>query len=139
MKSPIVFRATFQQPTEIRMKMPGVYRVEVYHAKIGPPGVWRARSVETRVDFHNITPQSTPHTLMKQIEVVHFQKQLSPWEAFDSRQSPVRLLQAEDYAIDKNGLPAFTPRYLEKLEQERTEKVQADISKRKEKALEEIL
>ena len=139
MKNPIVFRATFQQPKDAKMKIAAPIPLEVYHAKVGPPAEWRARVPQTRVEFARITPQSTPHTLMKQIEAVHFEKQLFPWEAFDSRQSPVRLLQAEDYAIDKNGLPAFTSRYLEKLEQERTEKVQADISKRKEKALEEIL
>lgn len=135
MKSPIVFRATFQQPKETRMKMPGVYRVEVYRAKIGPPAAWRARSVDTGVEFNRITAQSTPQTLMKQIEAVHFETQVSLWEAFDIRQSPARMLEAEDYTIDKAGLPILSARYLEKLEHERTERVQADISKRKEKAL----
>jgi hypothetical protein len=134
-KNPIVFRATFQQPKDVPIKLAAHIDIEVYHSKIGPPAAWNARVPGTRIDFKKITPQGTPHILMKQIDL-GFQKQISPWEAFDSRQSPVRLLEAEDYAIDTNGLPAFTPHYLEKLEQEGTEKVQADISKRKEKALE---
>jgi len=122
MKCPVIFRAKFEQPMESTMRLPGPVAVEIYHAKMGPPGEWRARCPGTRFDFRNITPQSTSATLQKQIADVHFKRQLTPWEAFDARQEPIRPLSAEDWRADKDGKIFLTESYLEKLKQERTRK-----------------
>jgi hypothetical protein len=136
MKSPVVFRAEFRQSRNVSIKLSAAITVEVYRAKIGPPGEWRARRPGTRIDFPAITPQSTAATLMRQIAHVHFQTQVSGWLAYDIQQDPPRLLLSEDFATDKDGRVYLTKSYREKLQQERTEKIQADIRERKQKALE---
>lgn len=120
MKCPVIFRASFQQPTDTAMKLPDPVEVEIYHTKIGPPAEWRARSPITRVDFNGITPQSTPATLRKQIAYVHFEKQLTAWDAFDGRQEPPRKLLPTDWRMDKDGHVFLSEWYLEKLKCEET-------------------
>lgn len=83
MKSPIVFRASFEQPIG-SWKMPGAIWVEIFHFKVGPPAEWRARRPGTNVLFANITPQNTPRELRNQIAGVFFEKQLTDWVAFDT-------------------------------------------------------
>ena len=118
------------------MKLSAAIAVEVYHAKIGPPGEWRARRPGTHTDVPAIAPQSTAATLMRQIADVHFQAQVSGWLAYDIQQEPPRLLLPEDFATDQNGRVYLTESYREKLQQERTEKIQPDIRERKQKVLE---
>jgi len=109
------------------MKLPGPVEVEIYHAKIGPPAEWRARRPGTRTQFTNVTPQSTPATLQEQIANVHFEKQLTAWEAFDGRQlpppgccDPGRKLLPTDWRMDKDGHVFLSESYLEKLNGEET-------------------
>jgi hypothetical protein len=122
-RSSIVFRATFEQPTgalnPAGIKMAGPVEVEIYHQTIGPPAEWRVRRPGTRNDFRLITPQSTPDTLKKQMDLF-FRTQLAPWEAFDNKQSPPRVLEASDWRTDKDGKVFLTESYLEKLKQEKT-------------------
>jgi hypothetical protein len=118
MKSPIVFRADFQQPRESAMRIPAVIGVEVYQSLVGRaggPGEWKARRPGTRIDFPRITPQSRPETLMRQIPLVNFETQLTGyWQAFDSRQSPPRPIEkGRDWRFDKDGKPQFTQEYEE--------------------------
>lgn len=124
MKCPVIFRANFEQPTASTMRLPGPVAVEIYQSRIGnpPPAEWKARRPGTRIDFPNITPQSTAATLQKQIADVHFKRQLTPWEAFDSRQLPIRPITSEDWLADKDGKVFLTESYLEKLKQERTKR-----------------
>lgn len=132
MKSPIVFRAEFQQPKGA-IKLASRIAVEVYQSRVSP-GEWKARRPGTRIDFANITPQSTPLTIMRQIPLLNFETQLTEWEAFDSLQNG-RLLLFDDWQYDPKGLPYLTESYKEKLKQEETARVEAGIRERKEKAL----
>ncbi len=136
MKSPIVFRAEFQQPKGA-IKLASRIAVEVYQSRVGDkvsPGEWKARRPGTRIEFANITPQSTPLTIMRQIPLLNFETQLTEWEAFDSLQNG-RLLLFDDWQYDPKGLPYLTESYKEKLKQEETARVEAGIRERKEKAL----
>lgn len=137
MKSRIVLRAEFQQPTEVKMHLPVAIAVEVYHAKVGPPAEWRARRPGTKTDFPKITAQSTPQTLMRQIADIHFEKQLSAWKAFDILMEPPRLLTSDEWTFDKatgNAMP--TPHYFDVLKEEGRKRSVELISERKAKALE---
>jgi hypothetical protein len=108
MKSPIVFRATFRQPlgalNPIGAKLNCDIGVEVYHLKIGPPAQWGARRPGTIHVFEEITPQTTPAELKRQIAGVFFEKQVSPWEAFDATiPGKPELLQSDEWATDSQG------------------------------------
>jgi hypothetical protein len=136
MKSTIVFRAEFQQPRRTTFQLKASVPVEVYHSKVGPPAQWSARTPDGKVEFTTITPQSTPRTLMGQIETVHFERQITPWRALDISKSPPRLLESEDWMTDPKGAVFTTERYKEKLEAEPQTEAQKKISEMKAKALE---
>jgi len=124
-KSGIVFRASFEQPIGPRnpagIKLPGPIQVEIFQAKVGPPAEWKARSV-TRNEFKEISAQSTPGTLKRQIEGIHFERQLTEWEAFDA----VGKLREDEWSTDSKGHVFITPiraaRLAEKEVHERAER-----------------
>ena len=102
------------------MKLPGPVWVEIYQTKVGPPGEWRARRPGTKFDFPRITPQSTPATLQRQIEALHFETRLTEWEAFDATVSSwTRLLKAGEWKTDKHGHPYLSEKYLEDRQMEK--------------------
>jgi hypothetical protein len=102
-KSPIVFRASFEQPIGM-WKIPGPIWVEIFHAKIGPPAEWKARRPGTSLVFEKITPQATPRELRNQIAGVFFEKQLTDWQAFDiTTPGKPELLQSDEWATDSQG------------------------------------
>ena len=78
--------------------------VEVYHARVASPQEWKARRPGTRIDFPHIAAQSTASTLQRQIELLHFEKRLTDWEAFDRTQEPPRLLKREDWHTEYEEL-----------------------------------
>ena len=138
MKSPIVFRAYFQQPTEFKMRIPAAIHVEIYQSKSGASreaGEWKARAPKTRVKFARITAQSTPATIMRQIPLVNFERQLTPWEAWDSSQEPNRKLSDSDWSTDKDGKVFLTEDYFERLKAEDAARIDAEIQRRKAEAL----
>ncbi len=125
MKSPIVFRASFEQPkgplNPSGWKIPGPVYLEIYQAKVSPPQ-WRTRGLVGRSDFARITPQSSPATLKAQILGVFFERQLSDWAAFDGSMSPARPLASSDWATDASGKVYVTESYRKlRLEQRDTE------------------
>ena len=136
MKSPIIFRASFQQPKESTFKVPGSIVVEVYHARVASPQEWKARRPGTRIDFPHIAAQSTASTLQRQIELLHFEKRLTDWEAFDRTQEPPRLLKREDWHTDPQGNTTLTVEYQDKLKAEETARGEKLIQERKARALE---
>lgn len=108
MKSPIVFRASFQQPlgalNPIGAKFLAPIWVEIFHWKIGPPAGWKARRPGTEHVFEEITPQSTPTALRNQIAGVYFEKQLTPWVAFDATIADrPEELRADEWGMDNQG------------------------------------
>jgi hypothetical protein len=138
MKSPIVFRATFQGPKWTAIKFPGPIEVEVYQSRVGSrneSGEWRARRPATRIEFDSISPQTRAETIMSQIPAVNFAKQLTEWQAFDPLQN-YRQLAKEDWGTDPQGRVYLTPAYQEKLQNEKAAASQKAISERKAKALE---
>lgn len=110
MTSPIVFRASFEQPkgplNRIGAVVKGPILVEVFHLKIGPPARWAARNPSTKEVFRDITPQSQPAMMKQQIEEFYFERRLTPWEVFDTTDRSVPggvLLQADEWQTDRQG------------------------------------
>jgi len=118
MKSPVIFRAIFQQPRESTFKLSAPIGVEVYHNRVQPPQEWKARSPGTRIDFKQISAQATASTLMRQIELLHFETKLADWEAFDRTQEPPRKLSKEDWHTDTKGNTVLTLKYQEEVKAE---------------------
>lgn len=125
MKSPIRFRATFEQPRGVlnpsKWRLPGPIEVEIWQKMAGPPAVWEARRPDNKAKM-SITPQSTHATIQGQM-LMYFDAQLSPWEAFD-RQGK---LESDEWQIDaKSGQPVVNElrrsRLAEKEIHERAEK-----------------
>jgi hypothetical protein len=127
MKSPVVFRASFEQPigplNPSRIVMSGPIWLEVYHLRINP-SQWAARGVVTRRIFEKITSQPNPAFLQAQIKGLFFERQLSGWEAFDINHVPARKLEPADWSTDSNGVVHLTESYLDKVREERAKKVQ---------------
>jgi hypothetical protein len=121
MKSPVVFRAEFIQPIGAlnpgRIKMSAPVEVEVFHAKVSP-ATWAARRPGKRVLFDKITPQSTAAQLMKQIELLYFERKFCDWRPFDSNQEPPRLLKEGEWGTDSKGGVFLTEYYREILKEE---------------------
>lgn len=141
MKCPIVFRASFKGskgPMKGGFAFPGEYEIEAYQARVGnpPPAEWKARHPATKVDYKGITPQSTFPILQRQIGGVCFENCTKDWEAFDSRQSPIRKLKSDEWELDKEGRPYLTEHYLDVLKAEEVNRRDAQIAARKAKALE---
>ena len=136
MKSPVIFRATFQQPRESTFKLSAPIGVEVYHNRVQPPQEWKARSPGTRIDFKQISAQATANTLMRQIELLHFETKLTDWEAFDRTQEPPRKLSKEDWHTDTKGNTVLTLEYEDKLKAEAGRRTEKLIEERKTRALE---
>jgi len=118
MKSPVVFRANFEQPKNVTMRLPGAVTVEVFHAKVGPPAEWRARRPGTKNEFP-YTAQSVASTLKEQIEILYFERRVSDWLAYDTRFDPPRILNDSDWRQDQEGKICLSASYLEVLEAER--------------------
>jgi hypothetical protein len=137
MKSPIVFRAEFQQPKNSPMRIAARIGVELYHVAIGPPAEWRARVPGAKIAFKDIAGQGSPATLKRQISDIHFEKQLTEWQAFDSRQEPPRLLEKYDWYEDKDGKVFLTNSYLDKLKDDNKRAAEKRIEERKRAALTE--
>jgi hypothetical protein len=136
MRSPVIFRATFQQPRESTFKLSAPIGVEVYHNRVQPPQEWKARSPGTRIDFKQIAAQATASTLMRQIELLHFETKLTDWEAFDRTQDPPRKLSKEDWHTDTKGNTVLTLEYQEKVKAEAARDSEKLIQERKARALE---
>jgi hypothetical protein len=136
MRSPVIFRATFQQPRESTFKLSAPIGVEVYHNRVQPPQEWKARSPGTRIDFKQISAQATANTLMRQIELLHFETKLTDWEAFDRTQDPSRKLSKEDWHTDTKGNTVLTLEYQEKVKAEAARASEKLIQERKARALE---
>jgi hypothetical protein len=126
MKSPIVFRASFEGLKSTTFRLPGLIEVEIFHAKIDSPQ-WRARRPGTRIEF-NFTPQSTAETLRNQVELLYFDRRVTDWEAYDSL-PPERKLGPSDWATDKDGKVYLTQSYIEKLQAEETARKQNTVTK----------
>jgi hypothetical protein len=139
MRSPIVFRASFQQPKNSVMRLSAEIAVEVYHERIGPPAAWRARVPGKRILFKDIAEQGVPGILMRQIAAVHFERQVKEWQAYDRSQDPPRLLDKTDWYEDRLGQVYLSDGYREKLERERLARAEAGVAERKRQALEEML
>lgn len=109
MKSPIVFRASFQGPmgplNPSGWKVPGPIWVEVFHYKVGGgknPAQWAARRPGTDSLFE-ITPQNTAAILKTQIAGLYFEERLTLWVAYDlSSGKPVELLD-DEWSTDSQG------------------------------------
>jgi hypothetical protein len=105
MKSPVIFRAVFEQPkgalNPSGWKLTGPVRVEIFQFKVSP-AQWKARA-GAHV-FEKISAQSTHTTLMNQIKGLYFEKQLEPWKAFDATipERPEEL-QEDEWAVDPKG------------------------------------
>jgi hypothetical protein len=140
-KCPIVFRASFKGargPMRVGFEYRGEYEIEAYQARVGnpPPSEWKARHPTTKVDYKGITPQTTFPILQRQIGGVCFETCTRDWEAFDSRQSPIRKLKSDEWELDKEGIPFLTEHYLDVLKAEEVNRRDAQIAARKAKALE---
>ena len=122
-KSPIVFRASFEQPkgalNPSGWRMPGPQWVEVYQDRVSPLERWCAREPRTRIRFFQIAEQASAAILKAQIGVVFFERQLSPWVAVDTMQIPARELTESDWASDPDGKVYLTESYSDKLRAER--------------------
>ena len=112
MKSPIVFRATFEQPKHSAMVVRAGIQVEVYQAKLGE---WRARRPNTKILFSDVTPQSTADQLMRQIELLGFERRISDWTAYDNSDHQPSLLAQTDWYTDQYGTPRLTDEYRQRL------------------------
>lgn len=123
MKSPIVFRASFQQPigpmNPCHIKMAGVIEVEIFAKAVNE---WRARRPGTRIEFEKISAQTIPSTLQRQMDF-HFERQITPWEAFDT----VGKLASDEWSTDVQGKVFVT-------ELRRTRLAEKEIHERAEKA-----
>ena len=139
-KCPIVFRAAFKGakgPMKSGIDFPGMYEIEAYNTRINPPpGEWKARYPATKVDYKGITPQTNFGTLKRQIEDICFHECDRNWDAFDSRQRPIRKLKSDEWQFDKDGKPYLTEHYLDVLKAEEANRRDAGIAERKAKALE---
>jgi hypothetical protein len=124
MKSGITFRATFEQPIGPRnpagLKLTFPIALEVFEKGVNE---WRVRRPGTRTEFEYIAAQSTPETVKRQLVGIHFERQLTDWEVFDSDGK----LQADEWATDPKGKPYVT-------ELRRTRLAEKDIHERAERA-----
>ena len=103
MKCPIVFRADFEQPIGSRnpakIKCPGAIPVEIFQKAVGPPAEWKARRPGSKTEMKWISAQSTPATIKQQIVGIHFERQLTGWEAFDEHGK----LAYDEWSTDNQG------------------------------------
>lgn len=124
MKSGITFRATFEQPigprNPAKIKLPGTIEVEIFESKAGE---WKARRPGTRNEFAEISAQSSPATVQRQLVGIHFERQLTDWEAFDRNGK----LQDDEWSTDGQGRVFVT-------ELRRTRLSEKDLHERAERA-----
>ena len=100
MKCPIVFRASFEQPigprNPARLKLLGPIEVELFQSSLCG---WKARRPGTRTEFAEISEQSTPAMIKRQLVGIHFERQLTEWEAFDQHGK----LADDEWSTDNQG------------------------------------
>lgn len=124
MKSGITFRATFEQPigprNPAKIKLPGPIPLEVFEKGVGE---WKARRPGTRNEFEHIAAQPSAATVQRQLVGIHFERQLTDWEAFDRDGK----LQDDEWSTDGQGRVFVT-------ELRRTRLWEKDIHERAERA-----
>lgn len=135
MKSPIVFRASFQQPIGPLNKLGVILTVpiwvEIFHSKIRSPAEWKARRPGTPHIFEEITGHTTPREARNQVGVF-FEKRLTDWVAYDATipEKPEEL-QSDEWATDSQGKVHIT-------ELRRQRKSESLIAEKKRAMLEKI-